>query len=87
MLENWQLAVVLVILVITIWNLFRFGLGMKDGALHSYGVKVFLDNDVDVVLSSLGLLLIGAGMGATGVYANFAKDLSQLPNKLTGQQQ
>jgi hypothetical protein len=82
-MENWQIALVVVIFIITIWNLGRFVLGHKNGALQSYGVSAMMDNDVDVVVSSLGLLLMGMALGAVGSYANFGKDLLELPSKLT----
>jgi hypothetical protein len=82
-MENWQAAIVLVILIITIWNFIRFGLGMKEGILNTQGVHVFLDSDVDVVVSSLGLLMAGAALGSTATYMGFAKDLMALPSKLT----
>jgi len=82
-MENWQTAIVLVILIITIWNFIRFGLGMKEGILNTQGVRVFLDNDVDAVLSSLGLLMVGAALGSTATYVGFSRDLMSLPSKLS----
>ena len=85
-MESWKVAIVIVILILTLCNFIRFGLGMKDGILQAQGMRVMLDNDVDVVVSSLGLLLVGLGLGAVGTYASFGRELAELPKKLTGSQ-
>jgi hypothetical protein len=74
-MEDWQYALVLVILIITIWNFVRYGMDYKDGLLNSQGVRVLRDNDLDLIVSSVGLLLVGAALGAGGVYAGLARDL------------
>jgi hypothetical protein len=83
-MEDWQYGLVLVILIITIWNFVRYGMGYKDGLLNSQGVYVLRDNDLDVVVSSVGLLLVGAALGAGGAYMELARDLrSRLSYKTT----
>jgi len=77
-MEAWQSALVLVILIITIWNFVRFGLGHKNGALDSYGIRLMVDNDVDVVVSSAGLLLAGMVLGvSSAAYEQFSRSLKQ----------
>ena len=85
-MESWQTALVLVILIITIWNFIRFGLGHKNGALDSYGIRLMVDNDVDVAVSSAGLLLAGMVLGVSGTYANFSRELVNSLSSLKSRQ-